>query len=370
MGQEIVFPGFQDNAKIPEVYFAMNNIEKASFGRLADGREAQLFTLKNQQGMTLVCTNYGCRIVQLWVPDRDGRPADVVLGHRTLEEYLGANYQGTFVGRYANRIGGAKFTLDGVTYELTRNDGENTLHGGPGGCHQMLFSAETVDGEEPQVVFTAESPDLEEGYPGNLKIQVSYTLTKDNELKIRYCAVSDKETIFNPTNHAFFNLSGDPQREVLDTELTIHAEKVTRVEGDLIPDGTFIPVKGTPLDFTAPKTIGRDIDGNDEIVQRVRGFDHNFCVDGEGYRPFARAYEPTSGRVMEVFSDLPGVQLYTFNSVDGLIGKDGLPMKPHTAFCLETQFYPDSPNHDNFPFCTLKPEVPFISETTYRFSVR
>ena len=369
MSIEITHQGFQDNGRIPEVYFAMNNIEKASFGRLAGGEETHLYTLTNKNGMKLVTSDYGCRIVQLWVPDRAGKPGDVVLGHRTLEEYLGANYQGTFVGRYANRIGGAKFSLGGQTYELTQNDGENTLHGGPLGFHQKLYQAQPEEGEEPSITYTMTSPDMEEGYPGNLTVQVKYTLTNDNELVIDYRAETDKETVFNPTNHAFFNLTGDPQQEVLDTVLQIHADRVTRVGGDLIPDGTFQDVEDTPLDFTAPKTIGRDIEGNDFIVQRVGGFDHNFCVDGEGLRPFAKAVEPVSGRVMEVFSDLPGVQLYTFNSVDGLIGKDGQPMKPHTAFCLETQYYPDSPNHDNFPFDTLKPGEPFTSRTVYRFSV-
>ena len=369
MGMEITLQGFQDNARIPEVFTAMKPIEKASFGRLAGGEEAHLYTLTNQHGMTLVVSDYGCRIVRLLGPDRDGKPADVVLGHRTLEEYLGGNYQGTFVGRYANRIGGAKFSLGDRTYELTRNDGENTLHGGPLGFHQKLYAAELTNGEEPSITFTGESPDMEEGYPGNLSIQVKYTLTNDNELVIDYRAETDKETVFNPTNHAFFNLTGDPQQEVLDTVLQIHAQRVTRVGSDLIPDGTFQDVEDTPLDFTQPKTIGRDIEGNDPIVQQVGGFDHNYCVDGEGFRLFAKAVEPASGRVMEVFSDLPGVQLYTFNSVDGLIGKDGKPMKPHTAFCLETQFYPDSPNHDSFPFDTLKPGEPFTSRTVYRFSV-
>ena len=370
MGMEIQLPGFQDNAEIPEVYVAMKKIEKASFGRLAGGEEAHIYTLENKNGMTLVCTDYGCRILRLLVPDRNGEFGDVVLGHRTLEEYAGANYQGAFVGRYANRIGGAKFSLGGKTYQLSKNDGENTLHGGPNGFHQKLFTADAEDGEEPCVVFSATSPDGEEGYPGALRVDVSYTLTNDNELDIRYRAEADGETVFNPTNHAFFNLSGDPQREVLDTELSINATQVTRVGGDLIPDGTFQRVAGTPLDFTQPKAIGRDMGGDDLILRQVGGYDHNFCVDGEGFRLFAEAYEPGSGRVMEVFSDLPGVQLYTFNSVDGLVGKDGLPMRPHTAFCLETQFYPDSPNHDNFPFRTLRPGVPFVTETVYRFSVR
>ncbi len=343
----------------------------ADFGKLPDGRTAQLCTLENENGMSLTVTNYGCRIIKLLAPDKTGKPGDVVLGHRTLEEYFGANYQGTFVGRYANRIGGAKFQLHGKTYHLSKNDGENTLHGGPGGYHQVLWEmcAFVKDGE-PAVAFTHISPDGDEGYPGRLDMKVTYTLKKDNSLELRYDAVSDQETPFNPTNHSFFNLSGNPQKEVLDTELTICAERVTNVSDDLIPDGTFQNVAGGPLDFTSGKKLGQDMFADDHLIRLCGGFDHNFCVDGQGFRKFAEAWEPESGRVMEVFSDLPGVQLYTFNSVDGLIGKDGMPMKPHTAFCLETQFYPDSVHHGNFPFRFLQPGVPFSTRTVYRFSVK
>lgn len=347
------------------------SVEKSAFGTLPDGREAALYTLKNAAGMTLVVTPYGCRIIQLLVPDKNGKLEDVVLGHRSLEEYYGANFQGTFVGRYANRIGGAEFTLNGKTYTLAKNDGANTLHGGPGGYHQVLWGAETQDGEEPSIVFTHESPDGDEGYPGNLKIKVTYTLKKDNTLSMQYDAVCDQETPFNPTNHSFFNLSGDPQKDVLGTYLTINATKSTKVSDDLIPDGDFVSVAGGPLDFTSPKKLGDDMFADDHMIQLCGGFDHNFCVDGEGFRKFAEAYEPESGRVMEVWSDLPGVQLYTFNKVtDDLIGKDGKPMKPHSALCLETQFYPDSVHHENFPFQYLQPGVPFSTKTEYRFSVK
>ncbi len=343
----------------------------ADFGKLPDGRTAQLCTLENGNGMSLAVTNYGCRIVKLLVPDKSGKPGDVVLGHRTLEEYFGANYQGTFVGRYANRIGGAEFQLHGKTYQLSKNDGENTLHGGPGGYHQVLWEMRAfVKDGEPAVAFTHTSPDGDEGYPGRLDMEVTYTLKKDNSLELRYNAVSDQETPFNPTNHSFFNLSGDPQNEVLDTELTICAGCVTNVSDDLIPDGTFLNVAGGPLDFTSGKKLGQDMFADDHLIQLCGGFDHNFCVDGQDFRRFAEAWEPESGRVMEVFSDLPGVQLYTFNSVDGLTGKDGKPMKPHTAFCLETQFYPDSVHHENFPFRYLQPGESFSTRTVYRFSVK
>lgn len=345
-------------------------VEKSCFGTLSDGREAAQFTLTNGNGMTLVVTSYGCRILELLVPDRQGRLGNVVLGHRTLEEYLGADYQGACVGRYANRIGGASFTLDGAVYPLAKNDGENTLHGGPGGFHQKIWEATVQDGDEPAVTFTTESPDGEEGYPGRLQVQVTYRLTRENALSLEYQAVSYKKTPFNPTNHSFFNLSGDPQKEVLDTVLQLHAAHSTQVTDDLIPTGELVPVAGGPLDFTQGKPLGQDIFAPDPLVQLCGGFDHNFCVDGEGFRLFATAQEPESGRVMEVWSDLPGVQLYTFNKVDaGLLGRDGLPMKPHTAFCLETQFYPDSVHHSQFPFTWLEPGVPFSTKTVYRFSV-
>lgn len=346
------------------------SIQTERFGRLPDGREAQLFTLKNSSGMTLKVTNYGCRIVSLLVKDRNGALGDVVLGHRALEEYFGANYQGTFVGRYANRIGGAKFSLNGMTYALSQNDGNNTLHGGPGGYHQVLWNAELREGEEPAIVFTHTSPDGDEGYPGELRMTVTYTLTKENELVLEYTGLSDQETPFNPTNHSFFNLSGDPQKEIFGTSLTLYASAVTQVSDELIPTGTLLPVAGGPLDFTKGKELGKDMFADDHLIRLCGGFDHNFCVDGESLRKHGEAYEPESGRVMEVFSDLPGVQLYTFNKVEGLTGKDGKPMKPHTAFCLETQFYPDSVNHPEFPFRYLQPRVPFTTKTIYRFSVK
>ena len=275
------------------------------------------------------------------------------------------------MGRYANRIGGASFTLGGKEYPLAQNDGRNTLHGGPGGFHQVLWDSQVTDGEEPSLVFTYTSPDGEEGYPGNLEMTVAYTVTKDNSLVLEYAATCDKETPYNPTNHSFFNLSGDPQKDVLGTYLTIHASNTTPVSDDLIPDGTVASVLGGPLDFTNTKPLGQDMFADDHLIQLCGGFDHNFCVDGEGFRKFAEAYEPESGRVMEVWSDLPGVQLYTFNGGDsGLTGKDGKPMGSHTAFCLETQFYPDSVHHAGFPFRYLQPGVPFATKTVYRFSAK
>lgn len=348
------------------------SIEKTIFGKTSDGRNADLYKLVNSSGMTLVTTTYGCRIVNLLVLDKNGNSGDVVLGHKTIEEYFGSNYQGTFVGRYANRIGNAQFTLNGVQYILDKNDGNNSLHGGTGGYHQILWDVEDIkDCDEPSISFAYTSPDMEEGYPGELKIKVRYTLTKDNELKIDYIADTNKETVFNPTNHAFFNLSGNFTDKILDTYLTINADKTTLVSEELIPTGEIASVIGTGLDFTECKKLGENMFSAEETIALPGGFDHNYCVAGEGFRKFAEAYEPVSGRVMEVFSDLPAVQLYTFNSVsDNLINKDGSKMQPHTAFCLETQFYPDSPNKEHFPFKTVKPGETFKSSTVYKFSTK
>lgn len=345
----------------------MHGVEVEKFGCLPDGREVHAYTLTNGT-LTLKVTDYGCRVLSLLAPSRDGRLGDVVLGHRTLEEYFGANYQGATIGRWGNRIGGARFQLNGQEYTLNKNDGDNSLHGGPGGFHQARWQARC---EDSKITFSRESPDGEEGFPGTMKLEVVYQLTKDNELKITYHASSDKTTVYNPTNHSFFNLSGDHSRDVLGTMLTINAQRVTAVTDALIPTGELLPVAGGPLDFRSPKKLGDDMFADDHLIRLCGGFDHNFCTDGYGYRKIAEAYEPESGRVMEVFSDMPGVQLYTFNIPDeGLIGKDGKPMGPHTAFCLETQFYPDAMNHEDFPGGILEKDTEFTSVTAYKFSVR
>lgn len=343
-------------------------VETKAFGTLPDGRPVHAYTLRNGNGMEAVITDYGCRILSLMVKDRGGVPGDVVLGHRTLEEYFGKNYQGAAIGRFGNRIGGAAFTVDGKAYTLAKNDGENSLHGGPGGFHQALWAA---DCREDELAFTLESPDGEEGFPGTVQASITYRLTEEDALEITYRAQSDQKTPFNPTNHSFFNLSGDPSKDVLGTELTINAQQVTAVSDDLIPTGAFIRVADGPLDFRSPKPLGRDMFAQDHLIQLCGGFDHNFCADGQGYRKIAEAHEPESGRRMEVFTDMPGVQLYTFNVPDqGLTGKDGKPMGPHTAFCLETQFYPDSVHHGHFPGGWLEPGVEFVSRTAYKFSVQ
>ncbi len=341
------------------------------FGVLPSGQKVPAYTLKNAKGAELKVIPYGCRVLSLMIPDKNGDLGDVILGHKTLPEYFGSNYHGAFVGRYANRIGNAELEIAGIKYRLDKNDGRNSLHGGELGYHQVLFDiAEVTEGENPSITFTHTSPDMDEGYPGELKLKVKYTLTEENEFVLEYEAISDKETVYNPTNHSFFNLSGDFSSDILNTELMINASKITAVSDDLIPTGELLPVEGTPLDFAHAKKLGDDMFADEHTIKVNAGFDHNFCVDGTGFRKHAEAYEPTSGRVMEVFSDMPGVQLYTFNAGSDSINKDGSPMRPHSAFCLETQFYPDSPNKPAFPFKTLKAGEIFKSKTVYKFSVR
>lgn len=347
------------------------SIEKSFFATAPSGEAVEQYTLTNVNGMKADILTYGLRIRKLFTADRNGSFADVVLGYDDLQGYLGADYQGTFVGRYANRIGKAQFTLDGVTYHLDKNDGENTLHGGTKGYHQVVWDVkETRDGDEPSITFQHVSPDGDENYPGRLTMEVVYTLTKENELKLDYQAVSDKVTPFNPTNHSFFNLSGDHSKTVFDAVLKLNATSYTPVSDDLIPTGEIASVKGTYLDFTEGKKLGQDMFAEDHLIQLCGGFDHNFCVDGTGMRKHAEVYDPESGRVMEVYSDMPGIQLYTFNKAPDKVGKNGVQMGNHTAVCLETQFYPDSVNHSNFPFAYLQPGVPFQSTTIYRFLVK
>lgn len=344
------------------------SIEKTLFGTTPCGKEVYEYKMKNAAGTEVYVLTYGLRIHKLLVADKNGCLGDVVLGYDNLESYFGADYQGTFVGRYANRIGKAEFTLDGITYKLSKNDGENTLHGGPNGYHQVVWDvAEIVDTDEPAITFTHSSPDGDENYPGKLDMRVTYSLSADNALKFTYEAVSDKKTPFNPTNHSFFNLTGDHNKTVMDISVKINASKYTPVEDDLIPTGEILPVAGTALDFTEGKKLGSDMFAHDHLIELCGGFDHNFCVDGEGFRLHAEAYDETSGRAMQVWSDMPAVQLYTFNKAPGTHGKNGATMIDHGALCLETQFYPDSVNHTNFPFKFMEAGVPFKSETVYKF---
>ena len=346
------------------------SIEKYLFDKLPSGADVDGYIMKNDNGMTVDVLTYGLRIRNLLVPNKNGSLTDVILGYDSIENYLD-DYQGTFVGRYANRIGQAKFTIDGVEYQLDKNNNENSLHGGVEGFSFVNFNvSEIKDTNEPEIVFSLLSPDGDQHFPGNLNVKVTYKLTSDNQLQFTYEAETDKKTPFNPTNHAFFNIGEDHGTTVLDTYLKINASSITPVSDDLIPTGVIQSVENTPYDFRIGKKLGDDMFSKDHSINLCGGFDHNFCVDGEGYREHAVAYCEETGIELSVWSDMPGVQLYTFNKPPVKVGKYGIIHAPHTSFCLETQFYPDSPNQPSFPFEFLKPGEKFVSKTAYAFSVK
>jgi len=348
-------------------------ITKESFGTSPQGEAVDIYTLTNEEGMEAKITNYGGIVTALKVKDAEGKFDDVVLGFDKLQSYIDNNpYFGALIGRYGNRIAKGQFSLDGTSYELATNNMGNHLHGGLKGFDKVVWNAETKNTEEgQQLILSYTSPDGEEGYPGKLKTKVTYTLTKDNTLRIAYEATTDKKTIVNLTNHSYFNLSGDPTQKVLSHEVMINAEQYVPVDEILIPTGELAPVKDTPFDFSEPKTIGQHIGSEHEQVVRGKGYDHCWVLNKEGMGLAARVYEPQSGRVMEVYTTEPGVQFYTGNFLNGSVkGKNGIAYGQRTAFCLETEHYPDSPNQPNFPSVELSPGETYNSTTEYRFSVR
>lgn len=348
----------------------------SSFGKTADGKEAVLYILRNKNGMEAAISNFGADLVSLKTPDRQGRLADVVLGHDQVSGYEnGKAYLGATIGRYGNRIAKGKFALNGTTYTLATNDGANHLHGGKRGFDKVLWNAKDVSGPAGQALqLTYTSEDGEEGYPGNLNVQVTYTLTDNNELKIDYLATTDKDTVVNLTNHSYFNLTGDPRNDILSHQLMLNASRFTPVDSSLIPTGELRAVKGTPFDFTTSTAIGARINNPDEQLKLGKGYDHNFVIDrteGAGLVKAAEVYEPTTGRVLEVLTTEPGVQLYTGNFLNGTEkGKGGQAYAHRTAFCLETQHFPNSPNKPEFPSTTLKPGQHYKTTTVYKFSAR
>ncbi|AQG79923.1 aldose epimerase family protein [Spirosoma montaniterrae] len=349
-------------------------IEKTPFGQMPDGRPVDLFTLRNASGMEVQITNYGAYIVAIRTPDRTGKLEAVTLGVPTFADYLkGTPSFGPVIGRYGNRIANASFTLDGKTYTLAANNGTNHIHGGPGGFDKKHWSVSVIDGEEPTLKLQYTSPDGEEGYPGNLSVEVSYTLQRDNALRIGYRATTDKPTVLNLTNHAYFNLSG-MKRDVLNTELQINADRYLPTTPKQIPTGELRPVAGTPFDFRRPTPIGNRInDTTDVQIKYGYGYDHCwvFADNDKSLKLGAVAYEPTSGRVLEMYTTEPGVQLYTGNHLNGkFTGKEGIAYGRRFGFCLETQHFPDSPNQPNFPTTVLRPGQTFQSTTVYKFSAR
>ncbi len=364
----------KDSVAVMETQTA-SGISKATFGTLPDGKVADIYTLKNASGMEARISNYGGIVVSLTAPDKDGKFADVVLGCDSLSGYVkGVPFFGALVGRYGNRIGKGKFTLDGKTYTLATNNGPNHLHGGKVGFDKVLWEATPTDGNEPSLKLTYVSKDGEEGYPGNLSVEVIYQLKKDNSLSINYKATTDKPTVVNLTNHSYFNLTGDPSKEILSHELTLAADKFVPVDKNLIPTGELKPVAGTPFDFTKSAAIGSRInDSTDMQIKYGLGYDHCWVLNPskESLNAFATVYEPSTGRVMEVSTSEPAVQFYTGNFLDGsVIGKNGVAAKYRTGFCLETEHYPDSPNKPAFPSTVLRPGETYQTTTVYRFSTR
>lgn len=349
---------------------ANSGIKRSVFGKMPDGQEINLYTLTNSKGMQVGITNYGARIVSIIVPGRDGKKADVVLGFNNLEGYLGKDpFFGAIVGRYGNRIAKGEFKLDGVEYHLPINDGPNSLHGGTKGFDKQVWNAQEVDGNA--VALTYLSKDGEEGYPGNLSVKVVYTLDNNDELRIDYTATTDKDTVLNLTNHSYFNLAGEGSGSILDEVMMINASRFTPIDSTMIPTGELRSVEGTPFDFRKPTPIGARINKDNQQLKFARGYDDNFVLDrkGPGLELAARAYDPKSGRVLEVLTTQPGVQFYTGNFLDGTIhGKGGKAYDYRSAFCLETQHFPDSPNHPQFPSTELKPGQTYHETTIFKFS--
>jgi aldose 1-epimerase len=333
-----------------------------------DGRETALYTLSNDSGMRCQITNYGGRIVSIHIPDKHGIPGDVVLGFHGIEDYMAdqKNYFGALVGRVANRTGLGEFMLDGKVYALSKNDGNNHIHGGKSGFHNRVWHTEKAD--QKQLVISTLLEDGLDGYPGNLSVVVTYLLTNENALEIHYRAETDHPTPANFTNHAYFNLGGGDT--ITDHVAQISASRYTPIDGEFLPTGRLESVYGTPFDFTAPRRVGRDIDAPNEQLQIARGYDHNFVVDGEGLRLAARVFHPESGRFMEVISDLPGMQFYTGNFLDGSVrGKGGVAYAFRSGFCCESQHFPDSLNLPEFPSIILKPGKIYQATSIYRFGI-
>ncbi len=348
---------------------------KKSFGKTPEGQPIDLYVLTNKSGAEVSITNYGGAVVSLKVPDRNGNLADVVLGYDNADGYVNdKSFFGALVGRYGNRIGHAQFALDGKTYTLAKNNGENSLHGGIKGFNKAVWTAKIIpvkDGQSLELSYR--SKDGEEGFPGNLKVSVIYTLTDSNALRIAYSATTDKKTVVNLTNHSYFNLGGQGSGDILGHQLMIQADKFTPVDAGLIPTGELRDVASTPFDFRKPAAIGARIDQDEEQLKLGGGYDHNFVLrpsNGAGEFLAARVVEPASGRVLEVWTTQPGVQFYTGNFLDGkTAGKGGVTYPHRSAFCLETQHYPDSPNQPKFPSVVLNPGERYHTITTYKFSV-
>jgi aldose 1-epimerase len=351
------------------------SIAKSVYGKTAKGEQVDRFTLKNHHGMEVNIITYGGIITSLKVPNKAGVSEEVVIGFNSLEQYMKANpYFGALIGRYGNRIAKGKFTLDGKEYTLAINNDPNALHGGPEGFHRVLWTAEEVkSGDTASLKLKYVSKDMEEGYPGNLTVFVTYTLNKDNTLGVQYEATTDKKTVVNLTQHSYFNLSSDFSKPILDHEITIDADKLVPVDATLIPTGQLTDVTHTPFDFRKAKKIGAAIEDKDDQLKKGLGYDHCWVLNnqGKGDRFAASAYDAGSGRLLEVYTDQPGIQFYSGNFLDGTLPmRNGGTYAHRTGFCLETQHYPDSPNQKDFPTTVLNPGENYKTKTTFKFSVK
>jgi len=347
-----------------------DNVAKTSFGKLSDGTEIEQYTLTNSKGSVAKIITYGATLTELWVPDKSGKKADVVLGFDSLAGYTGDHpFFGATVGRYGNRIAKGKFSIDGKEYSLFLNNGPNSLHGGKVGFNRKVWKAEPVKvAHGAAVKFTYVSADGEEGYPGTLTVHVTYELADDNAVKIAYHAETDQPTVVNLTNHSYFNLSGAGSGDILKEVLQLDADHYTPVDSTLIPTGELKSVEGTPFDFRKPTAIG----ARNSQIPAIDGYDHNFVLNGTSgkVRKIGSVADPASGRSMEIWTSEPGVQLYVSIGLDGKITGNGGAYNKFGALCLETQHFPDSPNHSNFPSTVVRPGKPYHTETIYKFSAK
>lgn len=379
MKNTIILAGFMamilcacNTQKEVQTALTQSGLDPQKFETNIDGKQTHLYTLTNKNNMEVCITNFGGRIVSVNLPDKGGVPRDVVLAFDNIDDYQNnASDFGASIGRYANRIAGAKFELEGTTYDLLANDGDNCLHGGPKGWQYKVFEGKQLN--EQQVQLSLDSPDGDMNFPGNVQVQVTFTLTDDDAIDIKYSATTDKATVINMTNHSYFNLSGDPTKDITDHLLYVNADNFTPVNAKLIPLGNIDSVKDTPMDFTTPKPIGQDINQTGfEQVKLGNGFDHNWVLNTNGdiTQLAAKATCPTTGISVEVYTNEPGIQVYTGNFLNGKVnGKHGIAYNQRTAVCLETQHFPDSPNQRQFPSVVLLPGQTYNSECIYKFTV-
>lgn len=357
-----------------DTYMTASGLDRRKFQRQVGDVSADLFVLTNNQGMEVCITNFGARIVSVWVPDRDGIFRDVVLAFDNLDQFMDKEHSpsdfGALIGRYANRIGDGRLMIDGRCYQLPQNNFTHCLHGGPDGWHYRMFQARQLDGRTLELTLT--SPDGDANFPGNVEVKVCYRLTDEGEIVVDYEATSDAKTVINLTNHSYFNLSGDPSRSIADHELFLDADRYTPTGKTFLPDGRIEPVAGTPMDFRRTHPVGEDLKNFDcEQIANGNGFDHNWCLNtaGDVLRVAARLYCPATGITLEVRTTEPGLQVYTGNFLDhSAVGKKGIAYGPNTAICLETQKYPDTPNHPEWPSAELSPQKPYRSRTVFHFT--